>query len=76
MEVELGLLIAAAAGSWASALGVGLLAWRLRPRSGKPGDPYVIAVPAGPHEHEYTHNPGDGYFYCAAEGCDARKRLG
>ena len=28
------------------------------------------------HEHEYTHNPGDGYFYCSAEGCDARKRLG
>ncbi len=27
------------------------------------------------HEHEYTHNPGDGYFYCSHEGCDARKRL-
>ena len=28
------------------------------------------------HEHEYTTNPGDGYFYCIAEGCDARKKLG
>jgi len=27
------------------------------------------------HEHEYTHNPGDGYFYCSHENCDARKRL-
>ena len=27
------------------------------------------------HEHEYAHNPGDGYFYCSAEGCDARKKL-
>lgn len=30
----------------------------------------------GKHEHEYTHNPGDGYFYCNIEGCDARKKLG
>ncbi len=28
------------------------------------------------HEHEYAHNPGDGYFYCVKEGCDARKKLG
>ena len=28
------------------------------------------------HEHEYAHNPGDGYFYCSEDGCDARKRLG
>ena len=28
------------------------------------------------HEHEYAHNPGDGYFYCSHEGCDARKKLG
>ncbi len=27
------------------------------------------------HEHEYAHNPGDGYFYCVKEGCGARKRL-
>jgi hypothetical protein len=28
------------------------------------------------HEHEFTHNPGDGYFYCAKEPCDARRKLG
>ena len=28
------------------------------------------------HEHEYAHNPGDGYFYCVKGKCDARKKLG
>ncbi len=27
------------------------------------------------HEHEYTHNPGDGYFYCSHADCDVRRRL-
>lgn len=28
------------------------------------------------HAHEFAHNPGDGYFYCILEGCNARKKLG
>jgi hypothetical protein len=38
--------------------------------------PYKRTRGVARHGHEYTHNPGDGYFYCSAEGCNARKKLG
>ncbi len=41
-----------------------------------PALPYERARGVARHGHEYTHNPGDGYFYCVTEGCNARKKLG
>jgi hypothetical protein len=38
--------------------------------------PYKRTRGVARHGHEYTHNPGDGYFYCNVKRCNARKKLG
>ncbi len=77
MGLELALLVATTACSGLSVLGVGWLALRLRTRGVTGpfsfGTLTVSNAITEPHEHEYTHNPGDGYFYCH---CGERKKLG
>lgn len=59
--------------------GVAWLAWRSRSRGFTATFDQTTAGGSGamfgalPHIHEYAHNPGDGYFYCA---CGERKKLG
>jgi hypothetical protein len=42
----------------------------------EPALPYQRTRGVARHGHEYTHNPGDGYFYCVTAGCNRRKKLG
>jgi hypothetical protein len=81
MSLELALLIATTACSGLSVLGVGWIAWRLRLRlrglaAGTTSSAWTVGSVELHETHQYTHNPGDGYFYCAVEGCNARKKLG
>ncbi len=72
------IIVGLASGGAGLIVATALNRWLIRPRSSEsePPLPYERKRGVARHGHEFTHNPGDGYFYCITEGCNTRKKLG